>query len=290
MLKNSSAIMIAFASALMLQSCNEYKKNDNGLRYKIVVDSTGKNGEIGGFLMVNYEIKNSKDSVLQSTFKQGGPMPMEIQKAPFKGGLEEGFLLLSQGDSAVFLVNSDSIFSKAGASAPKGVDKGSDLKFTLRVVKMFSKEDVKKEQEKAKVDRESQQKEVMKQLEGDTLTILNYLKTNKISAAKKTQNGVYYTVTSKGKGAQLVMGDSVSVDYVGKLFDGKEFDSGKGFPVVIGMSQVIYGWHEGLSQLKDGDKATLYIPSPLAYGKQGSGAIPPDANLIFEVEVFKAKK
>jgi FKBP-type peptidyl-prolyl cis-trans isomerase FkpA len=105
MLKKSLAVLIASASVLLLPSCSEYKKNENGLRYKIVVDSTGKTGELGGYLILNYEIRNSKDSVLQSTFKAGGPLPMEIQKAPFKGGLEEGFTLLSQGDSAVFLVN-----------------------------------------------------------------------------------------------------------------------------------------------------------------------------------------
>lgn len=289
MLKRKSALLFAFATIILLQACNEFKKNENGLRYKIIVDSAGKPGEIGGFIMVNFEIKNSKDSVLQSTFKSGEAVPMEIQKAPFKGGLEEGFTLLSQGDSAIFLISSDSIFSKPGVTAPKGVVKGSDLKFTVRVLKMFTKEDVKKEQEKAKLQREDQQKEAMKQLEGDTLTILNYLKSNKITA-KKTQNGVYYVVNKSGNGDKLQMGDSVTVNYAGKLFDGKEFDAGKSFPVVIGMSQVIYGWHEGLAALKDGDKATLYIPSPLAYGAQGSGPIPANANLIFEVEVFKQKK
>lgn len=288
MLKNSLAIMIAFSSLLLLASCNEYKKTANGLRYKFIVDSAGKNGQTGGFLLINFEVRNNKDSVLQSTFKASGPVPMEIRKDPLKGSLEEGFTLLSQGDSVAFLINSDSIFKKMAGPAPKGVDKGTDLKFIMKVVKYYTVEDVKKEQEKMQKERADQQGLAMKQLETDTLAILNYLKDKKIKA-KKTQNGVYYVVTSAGSGKKVEMGDSLYVDYVGKLLDGKEFDSGKGFPVVVGVSQVIYGWHEGLSQLNEGDKATFYIPSPLGYSKQGSGAIPPDAILIFDVVVSKTK-
>jgi FKBP-type peptidyl-prolyl cis-trans isomerase FkpA len=288
MLKKTLAIIVACSSAFIFPSCNEYKKNENGLRYKIIKDSAGKPGELGGFMLLNYEIRNSKDSLFQSTYKSGGPMPMEIQKATFKGGLEEGFTLLSQGDSAVFLVSSDSIFAKNQEGRPKGIEKGSDLKFIVKVVKMFSKEEVKKEQEKVQKDRQEQQQEAFKQLEKDTITIVNHLKSKNLNALR-TENGVYYVIQTPGKGDKLKNGDSVQVNYTGKFLDGKEFESGP-YSLVIGESPVIYGWTEGLMQLKDGDKATLFIPSPLGYGKQGSGSIPANTILVFDIEVSKSKK
>src|SRR5690606_27491433 len=108
---------------------------------------------MGGYMLINFEIKNSKDSVLQSTFKGGGPVPMEIQKPAFKGAVEEGLTLLSQGDSAVFLINSDSLF-KPGTELPPGVEKNKDLSFTVRVVKLYSKDEVGKEREKVNKEQE----------------------------------------------------------------------------------------------------------------------------------------
>ncbi|MDB6017624.1 MAG: peptidylprolyl isomerase [Pedosphaera sp.] len=94
-----------------------------------------------------------------------------------------------------------------------------------------------------------------------------------------------------GTGASPKAGDTVTVHYTGWLMDGTKFDSSVDrddpFAFVLGAGQVIQGWDEGVATMKIGDKARLTIPPEKAYGRQGyPGAIPPNATLIFEVELL----
>ena len=111
---------------------------------------------------------------------------------------------------------------------------------------------------------------------------------------EKTESGLRYQILQKGSGAQATKGATVSVHYKGQLTDGTVFDSSykrkEPIEFVLGMGQVIAGWDEGVSLLKVGDKARFVIPSNLGYGSRGAGgAIPPDANLIFDVELVDVK-
>ncbi len=111
----------------------------------------------------------------------------------------------------------------------------------------------------------------------------------------KTESGLRYKITHKsGSGIKPEKGQNVAVHYVGKLEDGTIFDNsyGRGEPIEfpIGVGYVIPGWDEGIRLLEEGDKATFIIPSYLAYGEAGAGGvIPPNATLIFDVELVKAK-
>jgi len=101
--------------------------------------------------------------------------------------------------------------------------------------------------------------------------------------------------TQEGTGEQEVKnGDTISVHYIGKLEDGTKFDSsvdrGEPFEFTIGQGQVIEGWEKGLLGMKVGEKRTLTIPSDMGYGAQGAGGvIPPNATLIFDVELMAIK-
>ena len=109
---------------------------------------------------------------------------------------------------------------------------------------------------------------------------------------KTTPSGLQYKITKEGTGRSPKATDTVVVHYRGTTIDGKEFDSSykRNAPAEFPLNRVIKGWTEGLLYLKEGGKATLYIPSDLAYGKQGSGSdIGPDETLIFDVELVKIK-
>jgi peptidylprolyl isomerase len=102
-------------------------------------------------------------------------------------------------------------------------------------------------------------------------------------------------VTRRGSGQQLKAGDMVSVQYTGLLTNGTKFDSSldrnQPFAFRLGVGQVIKGWDEGIVHLRVGDQATLIIPPQLGYGAKGAdGIIPPDATLIFIVEVVGIKE
>ena len=114
-----------------------------------------------------------------------------------------------------------------------------------------------------------------------------------LSVAKErtTPSGLRITDLEVGNGAEAVAGQSVTVNYRGSLTNGKEFDSSYGrgpFSFRLGGGQVIKGWDEGVAGMKVGGKRKLVIPPDLGYGSRGAGGvIPPDATLIFEVDLLK---
>lgn len=109
---------------------------------------------------------------------------------------------------------------------------------------------------------------------------------------EKTNSGLRYKFEEKGTGKQAEKGKTVSVHYKGMLVDGSVFDSSykRNQPIEfpLGKGNVIAGWDEGIALMSEGDKARLVIPSQLAYGSSGAGGvIPPNATLIFDVELVK---
>ena len=114
------------------------------------------------------------------------------------------------------------------------------------------------------------------------------------SGFEKTESGLRYQILQKGEGKQAQKNDVVSVHYKGQLADGTVFDSSykRNDPIefTLGVGQVIPGWDEGIALLHVGEKARFVIPSILAYGSRGAGGvIPPNANLIFDVELMGIK-
>ena len=120
-------------------------------------------------------------------------------------------------------------------------------------------------------------------------------KMEKLAAGfEKTESGLRYQFIQKGDGKQAEKGKTVSVHYEGSLESGKVFDSSyprkKPIEFKLGIGQVIEGWDEGIALLKVGDKARFVIPSDLGYGPAGAGGvIPPNATLIFDVELMDVK-
>ncbi|MFN3909240.1 MAG: peptidylprolyl isomerase [Flavobacterium sp.] len=111
---------------------------------------------------------------------------------------------------------------------------------------------------------------------------------------EKTASGLRYQIIQKGNGTKATKGKKVSVHYSGALTNGMVFDSSykrkQPIDFVLGIGQVIPGWDEGIQLLQVGDKARFVIPSDLAYGSRGAGGvIPPNATLVFDVELMDVK-
>jgi FKBP-type peptidyl-prolyl cis-trans isomerase FkpA len=264
----------------------EFQTTASGLKYKFYKDVPGPNAKLDDVIIMHMILKTSKDSVLRSTFQEGKPIQAIVSKPTFKGSLEEAFVMVSPGDSVLFFISADSLFEKTiRAPLPPIIEKGSFLKFVLKVEKVYDQEQLKREQKEMEA----------KQIKTDSVLITDYIKANGL-AAKRTSSGLYYVQTEKGKagGISPNAGQTVQVHYTGKLLNGTVFDSsvqrGTPFEFALGMGQVIKGWDEGIALMKTGEKGRLLIPSALGYGANGAGAsIPPNSVLIFDVELIGVK-
>jgi FKBP-type peptidyl-prolyl cis-trans isomerase len=127
------------------------------------------------------------------------------------------------------------------------------------------------------------------QPEADDQLIVNYLSANKLTATKDP-SGLYYIMNVAGTGTAPTATSTVEVKYKGSLINGTVFDqtaSDKTFTYAL--SGLILGWQIGIPLMKEGGKATLFIPSRLGYGSQNLGTIPPNSVLIFEIELIDVK-
>ncbi|HJT77251.1 MAG TPA: FKBP-type peptidyl-prolyl cis-trans isomerase [Gemmataceae bacterium] len=109
-----------------------------------------------------------------------------------------------------------------------------------------------------------------------------------------TPSGLQYEDLQEGSGAAAKAGDNVEVHYTGWLTNGTKFDSShdrnRPFSFRLGAGQVIQGWDEGVAGMKPGGKRKLTIPASLGYGSRGAGGvIPPNADLVFEVELLRVR-
>jgi FKBP-type peptidyl-prolyl cis-trans isomerase len=274
---------IAFGAA----SCSgnkTFKKTKDGVEYLIVKDEKGENAKIGDIIEYNMLVKIG-DSVMFDSRKMNDnkPVQMALQDNPSANKSmdpTEVIKMMSAGDSAVIRVVLDSMARKIYTFAKEN-DK---LEFQFSMVSIKSKE---------KFEAEMKQKSAAQAGIDDKL-ITEYLAKNNITA-QKTASGLYYVISQAGTGANATAGQTVKVMYTGKLLDGKVFDSNidpqfqhpEPLEFPLGKGNVIPGWDEGIALLNKGAKATLFVPSPLAYGAQGNqGMIAPNSILIFDVELI----
>jgi FKBP-type peptidyl-prolyl cis-trans isomerase FkpA len=300
-MSGKNVLLLVLPLCLLMTGCEDLPKTtQSGLRYVMHHHKAGaRKAKPDEFLMLHVVIKANGDSILRSTYTQEKhPLPQIAPPDTLKNGeLGEALAMLSEGDSATFLFNADQMFAKAGQPIPNGIKKGSDISYTFKVTEILDKS--KAEQVMNKFQQEAQaaaEKNAIAQKETDTKLIEEYLSKNKMTTAVKTASGLAYLVTKEGVGETPVKGKTVVVNYTGKLLDGTVFDTNlkdkdsKPAEFPIGVGAVIPGWDEGLLLVKKGSKVTFVIPSELAYGPNGSGPIPPNSVLVFDVDLLDIKK
>jgi FKBP-type peptidyl-prolyl cis-trans isomerase len=212
---------------------------------------------------------------------------------------------LRKGDSIAFESTAKIIF---GENVPPFLKPEDVVKVNLGAFEEMDEAGIQAYFEKAMAGEDSKKAErAIAQLAAEVSTIEAYAKEKGLTL-QKTENGLYYVIEQEGTGDAVTPGTTMYVNYAGYLLDGTLFDTsfpdiakannvfneGREYsplPVNVGMGQVIPGWDEGLLLLKNGAKAKFLIPSPLAYGEAGAGAmIPANSPLVFDVEVTDVQK
>lgn len=298
------SIVSAFIVAIILVGCENPNENvtESGLAYNYITKGTGEVVEDGQFLILNMVYKDNNDSSWMDTEKSGFPIPVMKRDSVWKtqgGKIEEIFSVLKKGDSVNFEISVKDFYEGSpGGQIPPTIDSLGHFTFYIGVGDVISQDGMNTWQQEmiAKQTRVQQVK--------DEAIIDEFLSKNNIEA-QKTESGLRYVITQEGSGDNAVNGDSVRVAYVGKLLDGTLFDTSvqeiaqangtfnpqrpyAPYKLKLGVGSVIKGWDEGLTYLNEGSKATLYIPSTLAYGPRSTGGvIGANAVLMFDVELVE---
>ena len=283
-LKTIIAILLIASFAQAQKAVKYSKSKTTGLSYVMHKSNKGPKLKLDDVVTLNLKYITSKDSLVFDSWKMGKPIQLKIAKSSFKGDLMDGLTLLTVGDSASFLINADSLFTKIfGAPRPAFIDSSSFLIFTVKVISTTTDAALKAEELKAEKENAMKENEV----------IAKYIADKQITPSKSS-SGLMYIISEPGAGEQAQAGKTVKVHYTGRLLDGTKFDSSldRNEPIEfkLGQGMVIKGWDEGIALLKVGGKALLIIPSDLAYGSRGAGGvIPPFSPLTFEVELVSVQ-
>lgn len=295
---------LATAAIILLAGCTRpFKKAEGGMEYKIISDEKGKKIQKGNFfeIQINQEYKGSnKDTVLMSS-KDFPNQIVPLDSTAIPPVYYKIFAQARKGDSIVVKQLTDSLMKQGQGQTPPFMKKGAHIYATYKIINVYETREAADSAYKIQqeVARAKDSIKMQAQIKLDDKSITDYLAKNKITTVKAPA-GTYVQVLAPGEGDAVDASKVLKVYYTGKTMDeGTVFDSNvdpkfgrtEVLPVNMGAEpgsrgSVIKGWTDGLSMLKKGAKANLYIPSALAYGARGSGAeIKPNANLIFEVEI-----
>lgn len=266
-------------------SVADYEATETGLYYRFYEKNQGENPEMMMLLDVIWSCKINDTVVLIPENRT----ILKMMEPLFKGDVYEGIAMMCRGDSASFIVRTDStLYTLFGyPSMPKKISGDDIMKFNIRLNDFYPESEFASKQIEYKI--EYMKSNFVEETSAAEKELKDYLKNKNINVMP-TESGLYYVKTSEGNGEKPNVGTLVKVHYTGKLMDETIFDSSvtrnEPFRFVLGIGQVIPGWDEGLQLMSKGEKGVLYIPYYLAYGVTGSGPVPPFANLIFEVELI----
>ncbi len=235
---------------------DEFQVTDSGLQYLILEGGDGTPLEDGQIVRVHFTGWLDDGTEFVSSVTRGEPGSFLVGMETGLAGWDEAITLFSKGASGHIIIPPELAFGETGAA---GIPPDTTLAFDLEVVDVLAGPP-----------------DAPQEIDEADYTV--------------TDSGLKYYDFEEGDGPELEPGQPAAVHYTGWLEDGQMFDSSliRGAPLqlILGGGQVIPGWDEGLMGMKVGGKRQLVIPPELAYGEEGAGGvIPPNAVLIFEVEI-----
>ncbi|MFW5793222.1 MAG: FKBP-type peptidyl-prolyl cis-trans isomerase [Bacteroidota bacterium] len=268
MLRNSFFFIgILIASLLLITGCKslftatyEYHETDSGLKYSVIKKGDGINPKKGDIVSIHYTGKYEDGNVFDKSRDRNNPVSFRLGSKFFIKGLEEGIALMNVGGHYQFIIPPDLAYGKEQVGV---INPNSTLIYDVELL------DVKR---------------------GVEITDVEKNDIDKIT----TESGLTYSIISEGKGKRAFTGLIVKAEYTGFYDEGIIFDSSLENDELLvsklGDGTLIDGLEEGFTYLREGDKARLWIPAELAYGDEGRGIIPPDTDLIFDVELIEVKE
>ncbi len=272
-----------------------YDKTDTGLYYKIERGNSEKQLPIEGDVLtveMSYYLQEN-DSLLFSAKDASEPIMLPVQKSLFAGDINEGLFMITEGDSASFIVKADSflIYNVGLNEMPPFITAESMLRFEIKVLSHKTKDEYMAEMQ-VRLEQERQLLEELKKQEAIDRDA--WLKENNINV-KPTASGLIFIQQHAGNGPKVEPGDKVSAHYTGYFLNGQKFDSSVGAPepfaFIAGKGQVIQGWDEAVLMMRKGGKARIILPSEIAYGESDPRSpIPPYATLVFDIEIVDVEK
>lgn len=236
----------------------------SGLQYIEETAGTGRAAQAGDKVSVHYTGMLDDGTVFDSSQNRGEPIAFVLGRGQVIPGWDEGIAMMSVGGKARLIIPSELAYGEQGAGGV--IPPNATLTFDVELVDV----------QDGPVGSPAAPTEIA----ADQFTV--------------TDSGLQYHDMVEGSGDAAQAGQQVAVHYTGWLEDGAKFDSSldRGDPFIFGLGQgqVISGWDEGVAGMKPGGKRQLVIPSELGYGERGAGGvIPPNATLIFEVELIEAQ-
>jgi len=310
-MNNYKSLVIVLLSVVLFGACDSQKeeKTADGVEYILVESNNGESFEEGDFAIYSLKLVDSKDSVMLNS-QEVGELPVQINDSILstRGPLFSILKEMKIGDSIKTQLTASQVLTE-GFNQPVAEDKDEEERLTVfaKALQKLDTAGFMEWQQQRRSEAMAKMKEDAEEQKGiDDQLIKDFLSKNNIEA-ERTESGLYYMVTEAGSGEKPSAGDTVRVNYVGKLMDGTVFDSSDEevakeagvyneqrpygpIEIPIGKGRVIRGWDEGIMLLNEGSEATLYIPSGLAYGPRAAGAkIPANSSLIFEIELVEVK-
>jgi FKBP-type peptidyl-prolyl cis-trans isomerase FkpA len=269
----------------------------SGLPYKIYTDNSGRRIGLNDVVTVNFIQKKENGDVLIKTFESGAPVKIQIKESRQVTDLMDFFILLTEKDSALVKIPSDSIFVNYETSRPADLGKGSWLLLYVKIERVQTYEEVMSEALKSIEGQRSKERQLL----------AAYLSQNKLNPSF-TASGLGYIVLRKSHKTKPSIGDTVFINYTARDLSNKVIDTsieeeakkaGIVHPgsiygpisFVLGKGEVIRGWDEGVLLMHEGAKMKLFIPSKLAFDWEGSGEdIEPFTTLVIDIELMKIKR
>lgn len=287
----SKALIAIVLLATLSVACNNadmnkypgFAKTDDGLFYKFHTQGTDTTTANEGDKLSAYMTYRTMNDSIFSNSQEGTPFELPMMKSGYKGDVFAALGMMHPGDSATFIINSDSFFMKTvGAPRPEVLDSGSTFYLDIKVTKIMTP---------AQMDKERmEQEQAMAEMEKSI--IAEYISTNNLNV-EADPSGIFFIKTKKSNGKDVTAGSFAKMHIVAKSIgpNGQEFintyNDGKPIDLEVGTGQLGIGFETGINKMKVGDKATFVVPFSLAFGAQGMrGYVAPFATIVFDVEMI----